>query len=238
VVDSGARSGQAVRVVEDEDGSGRLPRGFGELAVDHVLLATSDLAMASRSLRDRYGLRSVEGGRHPDWGTANWIVPVGGAYLELVAVVDPRVAEESPFGRWVASARAGFVVPIGWAVRTRSLDAVAARHSLDINAGSRASPSGEVLTWRLAGLEHAARASFLPFFIEWGEATPHPSRAGGEESNDSEIVRLELTGDPEELQDWLDDEDVPVSVDTGPPAVTKVVLSTSEGELSIDTAFG
>ena len=66
--------------------------------------STPDLAMASRSLGDRYGLRSVEGGRHPDWGTANWIVPVGDAYLELVGVVDERVAERSPFGRWVAGA--------------------------------------------------------------------------------------------------------------------------------------
>ena len=222
----------------DEDGSGRVPASGGELAVDHVLLATSDLATAARSLRDRYGLRSVEGGRHPAWGTANWIVPVGDAYLELVAVVDSRVADESPFGRWVASAHTSLVVPMGWAVRSRSLDEVAARHGLAINAGRRASPSGELLTWRVAGLEHAAAECSLPFFIEWGEATPHPSGALGADSNDAAIARLELTGDPDRLWDWLHTEDVPVIVETGPPAVTKVVLSTADGEVSIDTAFG
>jgi Glyoxalase-like domain len=163
--------------VGGRDGSGRVPTSLGELAVDHVLLATPDLATASRALGDCYGLRSIEGGHHPDWGTANWIVPVGNAYLELVAVVDARAAERRSFGRWVASAHPSLVQPIGWAVRTRSLDAVATRHALDVNAGSRAAPSGQLLTWRLAGVEHASAEPSLPFFIEWGNETPHPSHA-------------------------------------------------------------
>ena len=218
--------------------SSRAPTSLRELAVDHVLLATSDLATASRLLGDRYGLRSVEGGRHPDWGTANWIVPVGDAYLELVTVVDERVAERSPFGRWVASARPLVVRPIGWAVRTRSLDAVATRHGLGVTAGSRAAPSGQLLTWRLAGIEHAAAEPILPFFIEWGDGTPHPSHALGADSNDFvEIARLELTGDADRLRAWLDDEGGPIAVDTGPPGVTKVVLSTPGGEVGIDATF-
>jgi hypothetical protein len=149
--------------------------GFRDVAVDHVLLATTDLGAASQALSDRFGLEGVEGGRHPDWGTANWIVPVGDAYLELVAVVDAGVAERSAFGRWVASANAAFVEPIGWAVRTGSLDAVATRLGLEVHDGSRATPTGERLTWRLAGIERAAAEPILPFFIEWGEGARHPS---------------------------------------------------------------
>ena len=118
--------------VENHGGSGALT-SFRELAVDHILLATTDLAAASRALRDRFGLQGVEGGRHPDWGTANWIVPVGNAYLELVAVVDERVAERSSFGRVVARADAPVVKPIGWAVRTGSLDAIATRLGLTVH---------------------------------------------------------------------------------------------------------
>jgi hypothetical protein len=162
----------------------------------------------------------------------------GSAYLELVAVVDARVAERSPFGRWVASARPSLVQPIGWAVRTRSLDAVATRHALNVNAGSRSAPSGQLLTWRLAGVEHASAVPSLPFFIEWGDGMPHPSRALAADSNDSvEIARLELAGDADRLRDWLGDQGLPITVDPGSPAVTKVVLSAPDGNVSIDATF-
>jgi hypothetical protein len=73
------------------------------MQLDHVLLAVTDLAAAGRELQARYGLASVKGGRHPDWGTANRIVPLGDSYLELIAVVDQAAAADSSFGRWVAS---------------------------------------------------------------------------------------------------------------------------------------
>ena len=51
----------------------------------------SDLAAAAREIEARHGLASIEGGRHPGWGTANRIVPLGSSYLELVAVIDDAV---------------------------------------------------------------------------------------------------------------------------------------------------
>lgn len=227
---------QAVRV-EDHGGSGA-PTSFREVAVDHILLATTDLGAASQALSDRFGLQGVEGGRHPDWGTANWIVPVGDAYLELVAVVDERVAVRSAFGRWVARANAPVVEPIGWAVRTGSLDAVATRLGLTVHDGSRATPTGERLTWRLAGIERAAAEPIIPFFIEWGEGMRHPSHVLGAESNDSvAIIRLGLTGDAERLYAWLEDEGGPIAVDTGRPGLREVVLRTPAGEVRIDATF-
>ena len=208
-------------------------------AVDHVLLATPDLDVASRALSDRYGLSSVEGGQHPSWGTANRIVPVGDAYLELITVVDGRVAERSAFGRWVASARAPVCRPIGWAIRPTSFDEVAARLGLVVYDGARATPSGEVLTWRLAGVDCAVAEPLLPFFIEWGAKTPHPSQADGKGSNDGvEIIRLELTGDADRLRSWLDHDACPVAVEPGPSGVRKVVLSTPRGEICVDDSIG
>jgi hypothetical protein len=227
---------QSVRV--EKHGATGAPTGFRELAVDHIMLATTDLGAASQALSDRIGLQAVEGGRHPGWGTANWIVPVGDAYLELVAVVDERVAERSVFGRWVARADAPVVKPIGWAVRTGSLDVVATRLGLTVHAGSRATPTGERLTWRLAGIERAATEPILPFFIEWGEGMPHPSRVLGAEGNDSvAITRLGLTGDAERLYAWLEEEGGPIAVDTGRPGLREVVLSTPAGEVRIDETF-
>jgi hypothetical protein len=56
---------------------------------DHVLIPVADLSGAVTEFERRYGVMSVEGGRHTGWGTANRIVPLGDSYLELVAVVDP-----------------------------------------------------------------------------------------------------------------------------------------------------
>ena len=207
-------------------------------AVDHVLLATSDLEVAGRVLSDRCGLLCIEGGRHPGWGTANWIVPVGDAYLELVAVIDKRAAERSAFGQWVASASPGVIQPLGWAVRPTSLDAVAERLGLDVEDGARTTPSGQVLTWRLGGVGLAAAEPVLPFYIEWGAGTPHPSRAVGAHSIDAvEITRLNLTGDAARVRDWLHDDVYPITVDPGPPALTKIVLATPGGEMTIDASL-
>src|SRR5687768_15600144 len=45
--------------------------------LDHVLVAVTDLAAAARTIEAEYGLMAEEGGRHPGWGTANRIVPLG-----------------------------------------------------------------------------------------------------------------------------------------------------------------
>lgn len=142
--------------------------------LDHVLIAVADLATAAREIEARHGLNSIEGGRHPAWGTANRIVPLGDSYLELVAVVDAAKAAESVFGRWVASGAFSTIRLLGWAVRTSQLDQVARRLAVHVHAGSRATPGGDLLQWRSAGIDQAAAEPSLPFFIEWGPQTRLP----------------------------------------------------------------
>jgi hypothetical protein len=175
--------------------------------LDHVLIAApADL-----------GLESSAGGRHPRWGTANRIVPLGRTYLELVSVVDERAAEASAFGRWVAAARAG--APFGWAVRTSDLDADVARLGLAVHEGSRLAPDGRELTWRMAGVERAAAEPALPFLIEWGPQTPFPGAAGPQVE-----VNLALRGDPRRVEEWLGGHRLPITVAPGGPAVVGVTV--------------
>jgi hypothetical protein len=181
----------------------------------HVLIAAADLDAAARQLETEHGLVSIEGGRHPGWGTANRIVPLGATYLELVAVVDEAEASQSAFGRWVAASRSG--APFGWAVRTPDLDAVAGRLGLTVNAGSRLAPDGGRLTWRMAGIERAAAEPSLPFVIEWGPDTPFPGAAGSHVD-----VSLQLRGDARRLTDWLGQHQLPITVRPGAPAVQRV----------------
>ena len=196
------------------------------MEIDHVLVATRDLAKGARELERRHGLRSVEGGRHPGWGTANRIVPLGSAYLELVAVVDPAEARESAFGRWVADRTTGLAEPFGWAVRVHDLDAAAEGHGLAVVEGSRVTPTGETLRWRTAGLARAIAEPSLPFFIEWAQGSSFPGATTREERDADGIARLVLSGAADLLAEWLGDHRLPLDVRSGPPAVLGVVVAT------------
>ena len=200
-----------------------------------MLIAVSDLTAAARELQARYGLASVEGGRHPGWGTANRIVPLGASYLELIAVVDQAAAANSSVGRWVASGASRRGRPLGWAVRTSQLDKVAHRLGLTVSAGSRVTPSGEVLRWRSAGIEQSVADCSLPFFIEWAAGMRLPgTTAVAHPAAPVAISKLLLQGDPGRLTAWLGDHALPIVVRAGSPEVVAVVLSAGTGETVVD----
>ncbi len=202
------------------------------MELDHVLIAVADLTAAAREIEARHGLASIEGGRHPTWGTANRIVPLGDSYLELVAVVEPAKAAETAFGRWVASGASSTARPLGWAVRTSQLDELARRLDLPVHAGSRATPGGDVLRWRSAGMNLAAAEPSLPFFIEWGPQTNLPGQAAiRHRAGAASIARLVLVADPDRLAGWLGNHQLPIVVRAGIPAVTTIYISSDAGEI-------
>ena len=205
------------------------------LELDHVLIAVADLESGARDFEKRYGLGSVPGGRHAGWGTANRIVPLGETYLELIAVVDEAEAAQSEFGNWVGHANPG--QPLGWAVRTDGLDEVAGRLGLTVSANSRATDDGRVLRWRLAGVERAAAEPAIPILVEWGEGTPHPGRIPvSHRAGPMAITELHLDGDADRVATWLGTHELPISVGSGGPALTAIVLSGVAGEIVIEDA--
>jgi hypothetical protein len=196
----------------------------------------ADLAAAAEEIEARHGLASIEGGRHPGWGTANRIVPLGEAYLELVAVVDEAEAAQSPFGRWVAAAHPSLRRLLGWAVRTNELDDFARRLDLTVAAGSRTGRSGQLVRWRLAGIEQATAEPSLPLFIEWGDGTPLPGRAPAtHRAGAVQIATLRLDGDADRLAAWLGAHRLPITVRPGTPAVASIALTGAAGEFVLDT---
>jgi Glyoxalase-like domain len=201
------------------------------MQLDHVIIAVGDLQTAAAGLEERHGLASVDGGRHAGWGTANRIVPLGDAYIELITVVDEAEAAGSAFGRWVAAGlRSGPGRPLGWVARTDRLDEVAGRLGLAVSAGSRPAGDGRLLRWRLAGVEEAAAEPALPFFVEWGERTPLPGRAeAAHPAGSVRLERLELGGDVGRVTDWLGTEGMPIGVTPGSSAVRSIVLGTDTG---------
>jgi len=206
------------------------------MEIDHVLIAVADLAVAARELEEHHGLASIEGGRHPGWGTANRIVPLGETYLELVAVVDAAEAKKSVFGRWVASGANSPGRPIGWAVHTDEIDDVGRRLGLTVRAGSRVTPTGGRLEWRAAGMEEAAAEGSLPFFIEWGPRTSFPGRTPVRHAHGTPaITGILIRGDADRLADWLDGERLPIIVSPGNPMLAGIVLSRADREIVLGT---
>jgi len=199
-----------------------------------VLIAVRDLDAATAGFESRHGLHVLPGGTHPGWGTANRIVPLGGSYLELIAVVDPDAAAATELGRWVARSASDVGRPLGWAVRTSDLDGVAAQLGLAAQAGSRTLPGGEELRWRTAGLDAAAVEPALPFFIEWAPGGPFP---GDGPVRQASLERVLLRGDADRLAAWLGDHSLPVTVEPGEPAVAGIVVSGPAGEIVIGPAI-
>ena len=202
------------------------------LAIDHVLIPVDDLVAAGAIVKAGYGLTSIEGGRHPGWGTANRVVPLGDAYIELVAVIDRNAAALSTFGRWILGAAPS--QPLGWAVRTRAIAEVGQRLGLSITEGSRSTPDGDVLRWRTAGLDEATAEPGFPFSIEWADGVRLPGTAPVHHpSGTVQLRRLSLAADPARLAHWLGQDELPLSVKRGRSGIVSVVLAHDEQEFAI-----
>ena len=144
------------------------------MRIDHVIYATQDLAAAAARLEADHGLRATGGGRHAGIGTENRIVPLGGGYLELIAVADRAEAERSALGAALAErdprARRG---PDGLG-RSRVDDvlAEASRTGAELSTIER-----DGLRAQLAGVSTAMADPSLPFFIARDPGSPTRARA-------------------------------------------------------------
>jgi hypothetical protein len=201
--------------------------------VDHVLFAVRDFAEMASRLSAQFGLGAVEGGRHTGWGTANWIVPLGTSYLELIGVVDASVARGDPFGRRAQQVIADGGGPFAWCVTPADFDGTVARLGLEAGSGSRQRPDGAIVSWRMAGLEVALADPSRPFFLDWQVAPQdHPGRAAAAHRVQPDgIAWVEVQGDEAAIRAWLGDDDLPVRIRPGPPAVLAVGIATREGEI-------
>ncbi len=201
--------------------------------IDHLIVCVGDLDEAARNFKDRLGLDSVEGGRHPGHGTANRIIPLGGCYVELLAVVDPSEARDSPFGNWATgrAMTAGGVDAV--CIRTDDLDAVCTRLGLEPTAMSRRRPDGTELKWITAGVDLAIEES-LPFFIEWH--VPEDRMPGRSQVvHDREVNGVEeivLSGDAARLAKWTENVSE-IRIVEGPSSIVSVSLATREGPLHL-----
>ena len=204
------------------------------LTIDHVVFAVRDLEEAAARVLAEHGLASVPGGVHPHWGTANRIIPLGNAqYLELLAIVDPAVAGETPLGRALTAATTDGDAWFAMCLATDEIEVAAARNDLEVAPGSRTLPDGELVSWRGAGIENPVRTPDLPFFIAWDVPVAlHPgSMPQAHPCGASGIAWVEVDGDQARFTHWVDGAPLPVRFHAGEPGVRAVALRTPTGQI-------
>jgi Glyoxalase-like domain len=183
--------------------------------IDHVIWKAEDLESTASRIEAEYGLSQDGGGRHVGIGTHNRVFPLGGGYLEVLAVADPEQAQHSPLGQAIVAAPEGL---FGWALAVDDVDAHAARLSLEVTTIAR-----EDLTARLAGVAQAMADPWLPFFIERDSGIADPGATG----DAGGIAWLELAADAERLTTWLGGADLPLrlAADDRPRGVRALALA-------------
>ncbi|WP_347351772.1 VOC family protein [Intrasporangium sp.] len=138
--------------------------------LDHLVVATADLAAGSAQLERLLGCPLEPGGRHTDYGTHNRLVSLGpSGYLELVA---PDAAATPPRTRWfeldTPAMRARLArgpALVHWVVRVASLAGVAGVRELSRGAARWALTVPDDGSLPLGGV--------APSLIEWH--TPPPA---------------------------------------------------------------
>ncbi len=212
-----------------------MPLAEAKDAFDHILVGSPDLDRAIEWFETKTGVRPAVGGRHPGRGTRNALVSLGKShYLELLAPDPEQPNVDTP--RLRAFRSLSTPAPYTWAARTHDMEATrAAAQQAGFKfegptPGSRKRPDGRTLEWSSLALADDLDG-LLPFFIQWGPNTLHPS----EDSPQGCTLRsLQLIApDPERLGRALRALNIKADIKKGQQARLAVTLSTRRGEVQL-----
>ena len=189
------------------------------------------------------GTSLIDGGRHPRFGTRNFIVPLaGGSYVEVVTWLDHPATEASPFGRAVrmrAEEGGGW---LGWVIAFDDITSFEQRLGREAVEGHRARPDGFDLRWKQLGVNGLLADAQLPFFVQWtSDPAEHPSATA---RGDIALAGMSIVGDPTTVSDWIGQdashplEDVDVvwcaPDDDDAAGIRSETFSTPHGDVVID----
>ncbi|WP_030940238.1 VOC family protein [Streptomyces sp. NRRL S-646] len=193
--------------------------------LDHLVLATPELAATVADFTRRTGVAPAPGGAHVGLGTRNFLVSLGGSsYLEIIGP-DPEQSEPDgprPFTvDELPSART-----VTWAISPPDLDAaVEAARARGYDPGSirpmsRRRPDGTLLEWRLTDGDTQHPSGLVPFLIDWG-ASVHPTATG---LPVTPLLELSASApDPDEIRPLLSAVDAELALSEGPLGLTFTV---------------
>ena len=88
--------------------------------IDHLVYAVPDLEKTMDSLENQLGVRPILGGTHPNQGTKNALLHLGGqTYLELLAIDTDNTTIQN--GRWMGMDLIQKAQFTRWAIRSTDL---------------------------------------------------------------------------------------------------------------------
>lgn len=175
------------------------------MRVDHVSYAAEHdgVRATAERLAEQLGVRALNGGIHPNFGTRNVILPLAHErYLEVVEPLDHPVVDKVPFGQAVRRATERGGGWMGWVVRVDDLTDIATRLGREPVDGHRRFPDERVLRWKQIGVKGLINDPQLPFFVCYSNPELHPSGAVGEVPQVN-ISGLTIAGDPTRVCEWL-----------------------------------
>ena len=148
--------------------------------LDHLILATHDLAQGAAWLEDHLGVPLAPGGVHAAMGTHNRLLRLGPSlYLELIAIDPQAPAPARP--RWFALDTTSMQARI--AERPRLIHWVARCGGIAAESATCPEPLGEITTMRRGDFEwlitvpadgHLPGGGLVPTLIEW-RGPRHPA---------------------------------------------------------------
>ena len=148
-------------------------------AIDHLVFTASNLEQGMDHIEELLGVRPIVGGQHPNFGTHNALLSLGPqTYLEVIApdpalaIPDNGLLFEKYFNKSPQLAR--------WVLRVESIEQLSDKlraNGYDLGSveqGSRRTPEGTILSWKLTNPYIIPLDGSIPFLINWGN-TPHPA---------------------------------------------------------------
>ncbi|GAB3624533.1 hypothetical protein GCM10027418_26180 [Mariniluteicoccus endophyticus] len=209
--------------------------------LDHLVFAAGPegLVKSAERLSSLIGQDSLNGGFHPSFGTRNRVIPLADdRYIEIVEVLDHPAADKAPFGQVVRARSEAGGGWLGWAVSVDDLAPYEERLGRQAVDGARNFPDGRRLSWKQVGVKGLQADPQLPFFLKWtSDESVLPRALEGS----VELIRLEVAGDKNRLQDWLGgscadlfgDFDIEWIAPHGTPGIVAAHFRTANGKVRV-----
>ncbi|MGH7729980.1 MAG: VOC family protein [Candidatus Eiseniibacteriota bacterium] len=203
--------------------------------VDHIIFATPDVDDTADRLTTTLGVRTVPGGKHPEWGTRNALLALGErTYLEIIGPDREALPQEPPRPFGLDTITAPRLVT--WAVAGRALERLVSQalaNGVDLGEvqhRTRRRPDDVLLGWRMTELEAPRADGIIPFFIDWGE-TPHPATTA---PRGGALVGLRARHpDAANVQAMLRSLGLAIEVESGEAPELIATIETRRGELEL-----
>lgn len=214
---------------------------MGPMHIDHVVYAAGPIGLMAEATRFEklLGVKSIDGGLHPRFGTRMRLIPLTqGRYIEVVEVLDHPAAEKAPYGQAVRTRSELGGGWLGWVVSVPDLTEFEQRLARHAVIGTRHFPDGRLLEWQQIGVKGLIADPQLPYFIRWLSADEvRPAALPGA----VDLVELDIAGNRQRVEQWLgvslaqvfDDVTVRFDSPSGYPGLTAVVFDTANGLVRI-----